>query len=197
MKLNRSPKLLHLNCFSMNTCGCRLENGYQSLSRVSRFFPVCRILMSETDFKEKTLNAAASRRWPVGSLNRTRNLIGFHTARSQWGGYSQSEHTIKVRHTPSRCVCQWHVFTHLVICACSPVRDLQTRQQTPHADAPRQHLRPGCDISRGETRRGPRPGQDELCRRSGRSSRDWRSALPLQHDENASVWVDFSQKELS
>lgn len=31
-----------------------------------------------------------------GSNNRTRSSIGFYTARSRWGGYSQSERTIKV-----------------------------------------------------------------------------------------------------
>lgn len=31
------------------------------------------------------------------AINRTSNLIGFQIVRSQWGGYSQSEHKIKVR----------------------------------------------------------------------------------------------------
>lgn len=122
------------------------------------------------------------------AVNRTRSLIGFYTARSRWGGYSRSERTIKVSNGAlNECLRTRRISIDLYV-TCSPVRDLPTRQQSPHSDAARQHHRPGRDISGGETRRRPCPGQDELCRRSAhcyRCSGSSSSVLSVQHDGNS------------
>lgn len=100
------------------------------------------------------------------AVNRTRSSIGFYTARSRWGGYSRSERTIKVSGGALDECLRTRLLSIDLYVTSSPVRDLPTRQQSPHGDAARQHQRPGRDISGGETRGRPRPGQDELCRRS-------------------------------
>lgn len=77
-------------------CVCRLENGYQSLSRVSCFSCLQNVNIRDTKTLLMLLPLVTDMLSHSDAVNRTRSSIGFYISRSRWGGYSRSERMIKV-----------------------------------------------------------------------------------------------------